>query len=144
MLLAARFSEIPPCWMGENLLSRLCPQWLNMPLHSLGPGPQLGSLSQQPPPLQELHGVSTCAVVVCGHCCTNICENEEDAVQCEGVCGMWYHQYCIGVSRSQFQKLDDSDTPFVCQYCSMALQVARITQLEPLVSFVTGEVSCRA
>ena len=51
--------------MGENLLSRLCPQWLNMPLHSLGPGPQLGSLSQQPPPLQELHGVSTWLCCCC-------------------------------------------------------------------------------
>ena len=48
-------------------------------------------------------GLSTCADVVCDLCCANICENEEDAVQCEGACGMWYHRYCIGVSRSQFQ-----------------------------------------
>ena len=79
-------------------------------------------------------GLSTCADVVCDLCCTNIRENEEDAVQREGACGMWYHRYCIGVSRSQFQKLAVSDTPFVCQYCSMALQAARITQLESLVS----------
>ena len=86
-------------------------------------------------------GLSTCADVVCDLCCANIRENEEDAVQCEGACGMWYHRYCIGVSRSQFQKLAGSDTPFVCQYCSMALQAARITQLESLVSSLTGEVS---
>ena len=85
--------------------------------------------------------LSTCADVVCDLCCTNIRENEEDAVQREGACGMWYHRYCIGVSRSQFQKLAVSDTPFVCQYCSMALQAARITQLESLVSSLTGEVS---
>ena len=35
-------------------------------------------------------GLSTCADVVCDLCCANIRENEEDAVQCEGACGMWY------------------------------------------------------
>ena len=79
--------------------------------------------------------------LVCDLCCANIRENEEDAIHCENACRMWYHRYCIGVSKSQFQKFVDSDTPFVCQCCSMALQAERITQLESLVSSFTGEVS---
>ena len=39
---------------GENLLPSLSPQRLSMPLHSRGPGLQLGFLSQQPPPPEEL------------------------------------------------------------------------------------------
>ena len=85
-------------------------------------------------------GVSTCADIVCDPFCTNVDENEEDTVPCEGACGMWYHRYRIGVSRSHIQKLVGSDSPFVCQYCSMALQAARITQFESLVSSLTGEV----
>lgn len=46
-------------------------------------------------------GVSTCADVVCDLCCANLRKNEENTIQCEGACGMWYHWYCIGVSRSQ-------------------------------------------
>ena len=39
---------------GRNLLPRLPPQWLSMPLHFLGPGLQLGFLSQQLLPPEEL------------------------------------------------------------------------------------------
>ena len=42
---------------------------------------------------------------------------KEEAVQCEGVCGLWFHRYCAGISATHFQRLSTTNAPFVCFTC---------------------------
>ena len=42
------------------------------------------------------------AKVVCDLCRAAVVDGKEDALQCEGSCGSWYHRYCAGVSLTYF------------------------------------------
>ena len=81
---------------------------------------------------------NTC--VDCDLCCKHIVEGREEALQCEGGCGLWFHRYCAGVSTSYFQELANSPAPFVCFSCYQRLQKAITSQLQDEVSRLKAEI----
>ena len=78
--------------------------------------------------------------VDCDLCCKHIVEGREEALQCEGDCGLWFHRYCAGVSTSYFQELANSPDPFVCFSCYQRLQKAITSQLQDEVALLKAEI----
>ena len=82
----------------------------------------------------------TISYVDCDLCCKHIVEGREEALQCEGGCGLWFHRYCAGVSTSYFQELANSPAPFVCFSCYQRLQKAITSQLQDEVARLKAEI----
>ena len=78
--------------------------------------------------------------VDCDLCCKHIVEGREEALQCEGGCGLWFHRYCAGVLTSYFQELANSPAPFVCFSCYQHLQKAITSQLQDEVARLKAEI----
>ena len=77
----------------------------------------------------------------CDLCRKRIVEGKEDALQCEGDCGLWFHRYCAGVSVSHFEELCNSPEPFVCYACYQRSQLAVTNQLRDEVAHLKGEIN---
>ena len=78
------------------------------------------------------------AKVVCDLCRAAVVDGKEDALQCEGSCGSWYHRYCAGVSLTSFRELSNSSTPFVC---SQKAHETTVVQLQSEVDLLRAEVA---
>ena len=65
----------------------------------------------------------------CDLCCKPIIEGKEEALECEGECGKWYHRYCTGISMTHFKRLSTTTSPFVCFPCNQLVQEAKVSQL---------------
>ena len=63
--------------------------------------------------------------VDCDLCCKHIVEGREEALQCEGGCGLRFHRYCAGVSTSYFQELANSPAPLINSFVSLASSACR-------------------
>ena len=77
----------------------------------------------------------------CDVCCRRIIDSKEEALQCEGGCGLWFHRYCAGVSVSYFTELSNSSEPFVCYACYQRSQLAITKQLRNEVTHLKGEIT---
>ena len=107
-------------------------------------------MNVQPPESAQLIGVrekagksglpagllaTTDSSVVCTMCskcieeASETCEGE-DALFCEGSCQRWYHRWCVGVCREQFQLLTESSKPFLCHLCTSRKQQGVILELQ--------------
>ena len=58
----------------------------------------------------------------------------EESIQCESVCQAWYHRCCAGLSKSLFNELSQSPTPFCCLTCRVAKNEKEIALLKEQVS----------
>ena len=76
----------------------------------------------------------------CDLCCTKISDGKEEAVQCEGVCGLWFHRYCAGISATHFQTLSTTNAPFVCSTCYQHDQHVLTAQLQSEVVTIKAEI----
>ena len=65
----------------------------------------------------------------------------DDAVFCEGVCQGWLHRKCAGLSRPVFDKLSESDNPYVCLQCMLHNQAKEITELKSVINALTTEIN---
>ena len=65
----------------------------------------------------------------CDLCCKPIIEGKDEALECEGECGKWYHRYCAGISMTHFKRLSTTTSPFVCFPCNQLVQEAKVSQL---------------
>ena len=55
---------------------------------------------------------------ICDVCCRKILDGKEEAVQCEGVCSLWFHRYCAGISAIYtFQNIINHQ----CSFCMLHL-----------------------
>ena len=77
----------------------------------------------------------------CDLCCKHIVEGREEAIQCEGACGLWFHRYCAGVSVPHFKELTNSSEPFVCYVCYQRSQLIVTNQLRSEVAHLKDEIS---
>ena len=67
--------------------------------------------------------------VPCGVCLGPIVEGKDEALLCEGECGLWLHRGCASVPPSRYNSLSASDEPFICLCCSNVQLRQEITQL---------------
>ena len=82
----------------------------------------------------------TISHVDCDLCCKHIVEGREEALQCEGGCGLWFHCYCAGVLTFYFQELVNIPTPFIYFSCYQRLQKAITSQLQDEVAHLKAEI----
>ena len=57
---------------------------------------------------------------------------------CEGECQKYVHRQCAGLTKGQFAKAAESDSPYYCLHCTVSLQNAEIAKLKQLVSELTS------
>ena len=76
----------------------------------------------------------------CDLCCKKILDGKEETVQCEGVCGLWFHRYCAGISATHFQRLSTTNAPFVCFTCYQHDQHVLTAQLQSEVVSLKAEI----
>ena len=79
--------------------------------------------------------------VDCDLCCKRVVEGKDEALHCDGGCGLWFHRYCAGVSASHFKDLSNSPEPFVCYICHQRSQLAVTKQLRDEVTRLNGEIN---
>ena len=75
---------------------------------------------------------SSVVCTMCSKCieeASETCEGE-DVLFCEGSCQRWYHRWCVGVCREQFQPLTESSEPFLCHLCISRKQQSVILELQ--------------
>ena len=77
----------------------------------------------------------------CDLCCKQIQEGKEEALHCEGGCGLWFHRYCAGVSVSLFKELAGSPEPFLCYICYQRSQLAVTKELRNEVAYLKSEIT---
>ena len=68
--------------------------------------------------------------VPCGVCQAPIIDGRDEALLCEGECGLWLHRGCASVPPSRYQSLSTSDEPFVCLCCSNYQLKKELAQLK--------------
>ena len=68
--------------------------------------------------------------VPCGVCQGAITEGKDEALLCEGECGLWLHRGCASVPPSLYKALANSDDPFICLCCSNAILKREIVLLK--------------
>ena len=56
--------------------------------------------------------------VPCGVCQGSIVDGKDEALLCEGECGLWFHRGCASVPPTLYKSLSNSDEPFVCLVCT--------------------------
>ena len=76
----------------------------------------------------------------CDLCCKPIIEGKDEALECEGECGKWYHRYCAGISMTHFKRLSTTTSPFVCFPCNQLVQEAKVSQLLSEVESLKSQV----
>ena len=82
--------------------------------------------------------LETMAIVI--YAARKIFDGKEEAVQCEGVCGLCFHRYCAGISATHFQRLSTTNAPFVCFTCYQHDQHGLIAQLQSEVVSLKAEI----
>ena len=45
-------------------------------------------------------------------------DGKDEALLCEGKCGLWYHRGCASTPLCSYKELSNSDEPFVCLSCA--------------------------
>ena len=76
----------------------------------------------------------------CDLCTKLIAEGKEQAIQCEGTCQQWFHQFCAGISTTLFKHLSSNDSPFICMSCRQQFQDAQVSQLQSEVANLRSEL----
>ena len=66
--------------------------------------------------------------------CLDSIEKGHDVLKCEGACGTTVHRYCAGITKSHFDELNKSSSPYVCHLCVMKTTNAVIQQLQAEVA----------
>ena len=56
--------------------------------------------------------------VPCGVCQGSIMDGKDEALLCEGKCGLWFHRGCASVPPCLYKELSNSEEPFVCLSCT--------------------------
>ncbi|KAF6213010.1 hypothetical protein GE061_010724 [Apolygus lucorum] len=54
--------------------------------------------------------------ITCPFCLVVVKDNDQ-AVQCDGICDKWYHIHCVEVGVEEYQSLSKTDVPWICPYC---------------------------
>ncbi len=54
----------------------------------------------------------------CGVCVKHIDDNKEVSIFCDGVCQVWMHRICTGLSANAFKHAKESLDEYLCHYCS--------------------------
>ena len=62
----------------------------------------------------------------------------QESIFCEGECQKYVHRQCAGLTKGQFAKAAESDSPYYCLHCTVSLQNAEIAKLKQLVSELTS------
>ena len=57
------------------------------------------------------------ALEPCGVCKHELTD-DDDALQCEGLCQIWHHTMCVGVDNDQHCSLKDSEVFWECKQCN--------------------------
>ena len=93
---------------------------------------------------------------ICSICDQAILEGDddadgEDAIFCEGDCKGWLHRKCIGMTKLFYDKLSNSNDPYVCHNCiiikqsqeiaALKAQNHEIQQLKKTIKILTDELS---
>ena len=55
--------------------------------------------------------------VPCGVCQGPVVDGKDEALLCEGECGLWFHRGCANVPPSRYKVLSNSEEPFLCLSC---------------------------
>ena len=82
------------------------------------------------------------AKVPCGVCQGAITDGKDEALLCEGNCGLWFHRGCASVPPSLYKTLSNSEEPFVCLCCTNTILKSEITALKKELQNMT-EVRAR-
>ena len=56
----------------------------------------------------------------CGQCNKEVSEDEK-AIQCEGLCQLWYHCVCVGMDDREYECLSSSENNWECSTCKTDL-----------------------
>ena len=75
--------------------------------------------------------------VPCGVCQGPIVDGKDEALLCEGECGLWFHRGCASVPPTLYKSLSNSDEPFVCLVCTNLHLKREIVQLKRELSCLT-------
>ena len=76
----------------------------------------------------------------CDLCCDSI-QRDKDSLKCEGDCGCVVHRYCADVTKTYYEALPKSSTPFLCQYCSLKTTIAVTWQLQTEIESLKTELA---
>ena len=68
--------------------------------------------------------------VPCGVCLAPVIDGKDEALLCEGECGLWLHRGCASIPPSRYKSLSTSDEPFVCLSCSNSQLKKELAQLK--------------
>ena len=66
--------------------------------------------------------------VPCGVCQGPITDGKDEALLCEGECGLWYHRGCASIPPSLYKSLSNSADRFVCLACTNTHLKQEMTQ----------------
>ena len=75
--------------------------------------------------------------VPCGVCQGAIVDGKDEALLCEGDCGLWYHRGCASIPPAQYKSLSNSTDPFICLACTNIHLRREITQLKNELAITT-------
>ena len=75
----------------------------------------------------------------CDLCC-NVIKECEDSLVCEGECQKQLHRYCAGITRSYYQNLNHSSSPFVCLTCVQSLHSTIVSSLQHEIQSLKAEL----
>ena len=81
--------------------------------------------------------LETIAIVIYA---ARILDGKEEAVQFEGVCGLWFHRYSAEISATHFQRLSTTNAPFVCFNCYQYDQHVLTAPLQSAVISLKAEI----
>ena len=56
--------------------------------------------------------------VPCGVCQGAIVDGKDEALLCEGKCGLWFHRGCASIPPYRYKELSSSEEPFICLSCT--------------------------
>ena len=67
--------------------------------------------------------------VSCGVCLSQITDGKDEALFCEGQCGLWYHRGCTSIPPKLYEDLSNSEEPFHCLSCTNRSLKEEVTKL---------------
>ena len=70
---------------------------------------------------------------ICPECEKVIKDSSDDSIFCDGDCKQWLHRCCADLSRTEFERLGDSNEPFYCLRCCCKKQSSTIKELHETV-----------
>ena len=56
--------------------------------------------------------------VPCGVCQGAIVDGKDEALLCEGDCGLWFHRGCASIPPCRYKELSNTEEPFICLSCN--------------------------